>query len=279
MTQNFSYSVLLPVYHGDYPEYLKVAIDSMLAQTLKPDEIVIAVDGPISKELRGVIESYRTKHEDLFNVHYYSENRGLGLLLRDAIYLCRNEFIARMDADDYSVPERIEKQAEIFRKFPELSAVGCNCIEFEDDISKPAAYVILPEMPQEILEFSRRRNPVSHPTLLYKKSDVIAAGNYRNFYRIEDYDLVMRILHKLPKGGGGIYNIQEMLYCMRINKDFYKRRTGLKFLIVVIKLETYFLRENFISFKDYFIRCSVQTFINLMPSSFCEWFYKKFLRG
>ena len=189
---NFKYSVLLPVYHGDYPEYLKTAIDSMTAQTLKPEEILIAVDGPISDELKDVIESYRLSDEALFTVIYYPDNRGLGTLLRDALPMCRNEFVARMDADDYSVPTRIEKQAEVFAKYPGLSAVGCNVDEFTEDISRPVAHVVLPETPEECLKFARRRCPMRHPALLYKKSDVIAAGSYSGKYHLlEDYDLII----------------------------------------------------------------------------------------
>lgn len=202
-SEKFLYSVLLPVYGKDSPEYLKFAVDSMLNQTIAPEEIFIAVDGPISTELHEVIEGYVKEHEDIFTVHYYDTNRGIWAVLKDSLPLCRNEFIARMDADDYSVPTRIEKQAEIFRKYPELNVVGCNVDEFEDDINHPVAHVILPEKPEDVMKFARRRSPMRHPAMLYRKSEVISVGNYRNVYLYEDYELQARILRKKPGEGGG----------------------------------------------------------------------------
>ena len=163
----------MPVYHGDNPDYLTVAVDSMLAQTLKPEEVFIAVDGPIGDELSGVIEGYRRKYGGLFTVKYYPESRGIALTLKDSLPLCRNEFIARTDADDYSAPERVEKQAEVFEKNPSFSIVGCNVDEFTDDITKPVSHVVLPETTEEIYKFARRRTPMRHPAMLYKKSEVM----------------------------------------------------------------------------------------------------------
>ena len=199
----FKYSVLMPVYHGDNPEHLITAIDSMINQTVKPEEFFVAVDGPVNDDLRGIIEGYRAEHSDMFTVKYYPESRGIALTLRDSLPLRRNEFIARMDADDYSAPTRIEKQAAVFERHPAYSIVGCNVDEFVDDIKSPVSHVVLPETTEEILRFARRRTPMRHPAMLYKKSEVIAAGNYRNVYKYEDYDIVMRLLRNLCNGGGG----------------------------------------------------------------------------
>ncbi len=250
----------------------------MTAQTLKPEEILIAVDGSIGDELRNVIEEYRQGNNTLFTVCYYPKNRGLGAVLHDALLLCRNDFIARMDADDYSVPERIEKQAEIFRKYPELNVVGCIVDEFEDDISHPVAHVILPEKPEDVLKFARRRSPMRHPCMLYRKSEIIAVGNYRNVYHYEDYDLQERILHKKPGMGGGIYNIQEVLVYMRISKDFYRRRGGIRLMYSSLKMKARFLKDGFISLPDFIISGFGQALVTLMPGFLREWFYKKFLR-
>ena len=198
----FEYSVLMPVYHGDDPDHLITAIDSMLNQTLKPEEFFIAVDGPVSDDILWILEGYRAEHEGLFTLKYYPESRGIALTLRDALPLCRNEFVARMDADDYSAPERIEKQAAVFEAHPAYSVVGCNVDEFVDDITKPVSHVRLPETTEEILKFARRRIPMRHPAMFYKKSEVISAGNYRNVYKYEDYDILVRMLRKMTMGGG-----------------------------------------------------------------------------
>lgn len=274
MTENQFYSVLLPVYHKDLPEYIKIAIDSMLAQTLPPEEIVIAIDGPIGESLASVIHEYQLKHGGLFSVYQYDVNEGLGRLLNKTLSLCRNEYIARMDADDYSVPERMEKQFLLFRQHPEIDILGSNVNEFMKSIRKPVARVVLPEQPKDVLRFAKKRCPIRHPTLLYKKTDILNVGNYRDVFLMEDYDLIVRLLH----GGYKIYNIQEPLVFMRIGKDFYKRRGGIRYLRGVFVAKKSFLVMGFFSIKDFLISFGCQAIIILMPGWFRELFYKKFLR-
>ena len=276
-TKNFPYSVLMGLYHKDSPEFLRVAIDSMLNQTIPPEEYFIAVDGPIGEELQEVLNDYRKRYGDLFTIYYHPENRGIGAILGEVLPLCRNEFIARMDADDYSVPERIEKEAAVFEEHPEYDWVGSNVDEFHDDISRPVSHVIMPETHEEILKFARRRCPFRQPTLLVRKSAVIDAGGYRDFHRHEDYDLIVRMLHNI-RGGGKGYNLQEVLVYVRISKDFYRRRGGLQLALENLKVKAEFLRKGFISYSDFIISGLGQAVIALMPSFFIEWFYKKFLR-
>ena len=85
---NFVYSVLIPVYCKDSPEYFKLAVDSMINQTVPPEEIFIAVDGPIGDEMNGIISRYKSSDAALFTVKYFTENRGIAPTLRDALPLC-----------------------------------------------------------------------------------------------------------------------------------------------------------------------------------------------
>lgn len=199
----FPYSVLMAVYRKDSPEFLKVAVDSMLNQTIPPEEYVIAVDGPIGDELRSVLEDYKQRYPEVFRLHYHQENRGVGALLGEVLPLCRNEFIARMDPDDYSVPDRIEKEFAVFEKHPEYDWVGSNVDEFLDDMSKPVSHVIMPETTEEIFRFARRRCPFRQSSVLIKKSAVMAAGGYRDVHRYEDYELIVRVLRNMTNVGGG----------------------------------------------------------------------------
>lgn len=118
------YSVLMSLYKKENPEYLRMAIDSMLSQTVAPDEIVIVEDGPLTEELHSVIKEYVTKYPELFQIVVNEKNLGLGLALNNGLKACRNELVARMDTDDISKPERCEKQLKVFEKNPELSIVG-----------------------------------------------------------------------------------------------------------------------------------------------------------
>ena len=102
----------MSLYKKENPEYLRIAIDSMLNQTVAPDEIVLVEDGPLTDELYAVLDDYPILHR-IKN----EKNLGLGLALNIGLKECRNELVARMDTDDCSKPERCEKQLQrIFRK-------------------------------------------------------------------------------------------------------------------------------------------------------------------
>lgn len=100
------YSVLMSLYIKEKPEYLRLAVDSMLNQTVKPDEIVIVEDGPLTDALYAVLDEYGDKITRIRN----EKNLGLGLALNVGLKACRNELVARMDTDDISKLERCEVQ-------------------------------------------------------------------------------------------------------------------------------------------------------------------------
>lgn len=125
------YSVLMSLYKKEHSEYLQLALDSMLRQTVKPDEIVLVEDGPLTDELYEVLDQYK----DHLHIVVNETNLGLGLALNRGLEACRNEFVARMDTDDISKPDRCEKQLRRFAEKPGLSIVGSHIDEFVGDPS------------------------------------------------------------------------------------------------------------------------------------------------
>ena len=117
------YSVLMSLYFKEKPEYLRLAIQSMVDQTLKPDEIVIVKDGQITSELQRELDVFVDKYPILFKIVGYENNRGLGLALNYGLEHCKNELVARMDTDDIAKPNRCEKQLMAFEKDQDLSIV------------------------------------------------------------------------------------------------------------------------------------------------------------
>lgn len=268
------YSVLMSVYYKENPKWLDYAIKSMLNQTISPDEFVLIEDGPLTKELDDVVNKYVTKYKDLFNVIKIPKNGGLGPALRLGIEKCKNEFIARMDSDDYSLPTRIEKQFEIFEKDKSLGLVGTNVEEFEGNIENVNCSVILPETHDEIYKFSKKRCPFRHPSILYKKSEVLKAGNYREFYLCEDYDLWVRMLRADCK----CYNIQEPLVYMRVGSDFYKRRGGWKYMKTILKFKNEQLKVGYYSMFDYLRTTIPHIIVCLLPNNIRDYIYTNLLR-
>lgn len=272
--KDFKYSVLMSVYYKENPEWLKESIESMLNQTIIPNEVVLVEDGPLTKELDLVILNFVNKYKNLFRIIKIKENKGLGPALNLGITNCSNEFIARMDSDDYSKPNRIEEQFKIFEKKPELGLVGTNVNEFENNIENINCRVVLPELNEEIYKYSKRRCPFRHPSLLYKKSAVLKAGNYREFYLCEDYDLYVRMI----SSGCICYNIQQSLVYMRIGHDFYKRRGGWKYMKSILRFKKELLKTGYFSFFDYLKSAIPHIIVCLLPNSFRDWIYRNLLR-
>lgn len=180
-----------------------------------------------------------------------------------------------MDSDDISVCDRCEKQLKKFAENPELDIIGSNIAEFIDNTKNVQAYRNLPETDEQIRKFAKRRNPFGHPSIMFKKSKVLEAGNYREYYLCEDYDMWIRLIEH----GAKCYNFQEILVFMRIGEDFYKRRGGIKYLKSILKFKKKQYKKGFFGKKDYFISAGTHIVICLMPNKIRDLFYKKVLRG
>ena len=268
------YSVLMSVYHKENPTWFDESIKSMFEQTIKPNEFVLVEDGPLTKELYDVVEKYKKEYPNEFKVVAIEKNVGLGPALRRGVEECSNEYIARMDSDDYSIPQRIEKEFEVFERHPDIGMVGTNVSEFIDSINNVICNVILPETNEEIIKFSKRRCPFRHPSIMYKKSAVLKAGNYRNFYLCEDYDMWIRMI----RSGCKCYNIQKIYVYMRIGKDFYKRRGGHKYFKSINKFKKEQLNNGYFSIIEYLESSIPHAIVCYMPNFMRDFVYRNLLR-
>ena len=111
-----NYSVLMSVYHGEKPKYLRQSIESIFAQTIPTNDFVLICDGPLTEELDLVIQEMYDAHPDVFRVIRLEVNQGLCNALNYGLVECRNELIARMDSDDVAFANRCELQLEKFQK-------------------------------------------------------------------------------------------------------------------------------------------------------------------
>lgn len=268
----------MSVYYKEQPQNLEKSIQSMIDQTVKSDEFIIVKDGPLTNELNDVINRFVTKYPGLFTIIANETNLGLGPALRKGVEISRNELIARMDSDDYAVPERCEKQLRLFKNDTELGAVGSFEAEFINSIDNVVSIHKVPETNEEIVNFMRRRCAVLHPTILFKKKEVIRSGNYQktSFYAVyEDYDLFSRMIFDAHVK---CYNIQEALYYIRTSEDFYERRGGIPYAKTVLRFKWHLLKKRNISFVDFCISGFGQAFVCILPNKLRKVFYIKFLR-
>lgn len=269
-----AYSVLMSVYRRERPEYLRIALDSMIGQTIKPSEIVMVKDGQLTEDLDEVLDEYGLRYPKLFRFVSYEENRGLGFALREGVRACTHEIIARMDTDDYSYPNRMEIQLRAMCD-DGYDMVGSQVSEFIDDPNNPVAITALPEGPEEIRSYSKRRNPFRHPPMTFRKSRVIEAGNYGpDFLYFEDWDLFNRMLAI----GCRARNIHETLVAMRVSSDFYSRRGGLPYLGHAWDFKKAQFERGYFTAGDLIISFIPQAVVCLLPNTVRSLVYSRLLR-
>ena len=263
------YSVLMSLYKKEHPEYLRLALDSMLNQTVKPDEIVLVEDGPLTPELYAILDEYpmlhRVKNE---------KNLGLGLALNEGLKVCRNELVARMDTDDISKPDRCEKQLRRFEEKPELAIVGSHIDEFVGTPDNIISQRKVPLTSEAIYNFAKKRSAFNHPAVMYRKSAVMAGGGYSDLKRNQDVDLFGRMLFK----GYKAENIDEALLWFRSSDELAARRKSWENTKSYIDTIKKFWKMGYSSFADYAKVAVAQTGMFILPASMQNWVYKKFLR-
>lgn len=263
------YSVLMSLYKKENPEYLRIAIDSMLNQTVAPDEIVLVEDGPLTDELYAVLDDYPMLHRVKNEI-----NLGLGLALNVGLKKCRNELVARMDTDDCSKPERCEKQLQRFLEKPYLAIVGSHIDEFIGDTSNVISQRIVPTTSEEIYKFAKKRSAFNHPAVMYSKTAVLENNGYADLKRNQDVDLFGRMQFK----GYKAENIDEALLWFRSSDELAKRRKSWQNSWSYIATIRKFWKMGYSSFTDYAIVGIAQTGMYLMPIKLQNYIYKNFLR-
>lgn len=270
---DLKYSVLMSVYYKENPEYLRESIMSMMEQTVVPDEIVLMKDGQLTPALDLVLDEFKTN--EILKIIELENNVGLGKALNIGLKECKNELIARMDTDDISYRKRCEKQLEKFRSNSELSVLGSAIEEFIDDPENIISYKMVKVNHKDILTQMKYKNAMNHPSVMYKKSDVLEAGNYLHCFLNEDYYLWIRMIQK----GFKFENISEPLVKMRITNETYLRRGGWKFFITQKQLFKYMLENKLISVFQYIFNCSNRFIVQFMvPNKVRRFLYLSIMR-
>lgn len=267
------YSVLMSVYNKENSKYFRESIESMLSQTVITDDFVIVCDGPLTKELNDVIEDFTRNSPNLFNIIRLDKNNGLGIALNEGLKYCKNEFVARMDSDDISLRDRCKKQLEVMEE-EQVDIVSGTISEFVDDISNVKASRVLPETGEDIIRFSKKRNPFNHPAVMFKKSKAESVGGFKHFPYFEDYYLWVRMLEQGSIG----YNIQDTILYMRAGEDMYARRGGLKYVKCIWRFRWQLKKMGYTNWMQFIISTIPHVIVGIMPNGIRKIFYKKILR-
>lgn len=268
------YSVLMSVYAKEKPEFLKLSIESMLAQTYPTDDFVLVCDGNLTEELDEVV-SYYEKNFRCFRPLRFDENIGTGKCANAGIDACKNEYIVKMDSDDIALPERCEISLYTMAKHPEIDMLGSYIEEFDSDTGEHIAVKKTPLAHKKIKTYAKRRNPFNNQTLVYKKSAALRAGGYTEIKRCEDYEFVVKMLAAGARGR----NLDKVLVKYRVTKDNLARRKNWANTRSFIDVRWRIFRMGYSGLIDFIVPCAAQIAIFILPKSFTGKFYKKFLRS
>lgn len=225
MINTSKFSVLLSVYRDESSENLHDCLFSIYdSQVLKPDEIVLIKDGPLTEELENLICTWINRLPDIVKVYSLVENCGLAIALNFGLQKCSYELVARMDSDDISLPKRFSEQVRFLAQNTDISVLSSYIEEFDTQMSKSQGVRSLPLKHSDIAVFAKSRNPISHPATIFRKSAVLSVGGYPVFQRAQDYALWSLMITK----GFQFANLKEVLLYMRTGSGLLKRR-GLKY--------------------------------------------------
>lgn len=261
----------MSVYFKEQPNNLRQAMESMRCQTVPTDDFVLVCDGPLTDELDAVIGEEQEKLGSVLHVLRLEKNEGLGNALNEGLKICRNELVARMDSDDLSRSERCEKQLGLFERYPEISLSSGTVSEFIDDPADPTGKREVPITNEEIRVFSRKRNPMNHPCVMFRKSAVEKAGGYKETYHLfEDYYLWVRMLMK----GFKAWNSKDILLDMRSPADMYLRRGGKKYADDMLRFHRWMKKSGWSSETEYLTGAVPHAVVCVMPNGLRKLIYQ-----
>ena len=254
-----AFSLLVPVYDGDRPDYLQRAFRSAVEdQTVRPDQVVIVRDGPVRDELAACLDALRRTSPVPVTFVELASNSGLGPALDRGLAASWFDVIARMDADDVAMPHRFAVQLPLMQ---DADIVGAGLLEFVADTDDIVGQRVPPTDPAQIKRYARMHDPFNHPTVVYRRSAVLAAGGYGDFPLMEDYALFAKML----AGGARAVNVAEPLVFYRVGPEAFKRRGGTGLLRSELRLQREFLRRRFISRPEYLRNVLVRGGYRVIP--------------
>lgn len=262
-------AVIMSLYKSDKLIYVKQSVDSILSQTYADYNFFIQYDGFVMKD----IDNYLlTLHDERIHIFRRNENKGLAYSLNEllgSVIPEEYEYIARMDADDISMPERFEKQLDYMESHPECDIVGTWAYEVRSDGSE----FYRKQMPithNECREFFMQRDCMIHPTVLFRRSYFEKAG----YYSLDTFfgEDTMMWAQGFAKGCR-FANIPEYLFKFRLNDDFFNRRRGWKHAKAILKLRWKVNKMLHYPFKAY-LYAFAYAGVKMMPTKVLNLIYK-----
>jgi glycosyltransferase involved in cell wall biosynthesis len=253
------FALLVSVYDGDRPDHIRRAMRSAVDdQTVRPDQVIIVRDGPVRDELARCLDELQRASPVPVTFVPLPRNAGLGPALDRGLAASWFDVVARMDADDVAMPHRFEVELPLIA---DADIVGAGLLEFVEDTDDIVGRRVPPTGPGQIRRYARMHDPFNHPTVVYRRAAVLAAGGYGDLPLMEDYALFARML----QGGARAVNVAEPLVYYRVGTKAFKRRGGTGLLRSELRLQRDFLGRGFISRPEYVRNVIVRGGYRLIP--------------
>jgi glycosyltransferase involved in cell wall biosynthesis len=271
--KNF-FSVSMSVYSGDSSSSVKEAIASIIEQSLPPSEIILVVDGPVSNEIISVIATYENTYS-IMKVIWLDKNVGHGKARRIGLENCKYELVALMDSDDIARSDRFQKQVAVIEANTDVSVVGGQIEEFDNDTGLKVGVRQVPYLDCDIKKYLKKRCPMNQMTVMFRKSHVMQAGGYLDWHYNEDYYLWIRMAIQ----GYVFHNMEDTLVDVRVNDDMYGRRGGLKYFLSEARLQRFMLEAKLISILGFLSNVSIRFVVQvLLPNKIRKILFLRFFR-
>jgi O86/O127-antigen biosynthesis alpha-1,3-N-acetylgalactosaminyltransferase len=269
------FSVLISTYKNDNSDCLNKALESIFNQSLTPNQVVLVIDGNIPAESEKILLKFKETYSDIFETVRLANNLGLGNALNQGLKYCIFPLVARMDSDDECFFDRFKKQVEYLTKHKDVAVVGSFVEEF---ITIPQDYGKIKKAPigyAKIKKYATYRNPLNHPTVMFRKEAIESVGSYKEINLFEDYYLWLRLL----KAGYKIDNISESLVYFKIGNDLIGRRHGFSYMKKELAFFTTCRKEGLLSFISYFLLIISRLPMRLLPKKVLLILYRNLLRN
>ena len=269
------FSILISLYYKENPQALDRCFQSIWKeQTIRPNEIILVLDGPIGNQLTLCVEKWQQFIGSSLKVIPLSQNIGLGQALNAGLKHCTNEWVFRMDTDDICKPNRFEKQVKFIKSHPNVVLFGGQILEFDRNPDDLAVIKSVPTTDNDIKKFAQKRCPFNHMTVAYKKSVIKELGGYQHHLFMEDYNLWLRVIGK----GYEVANLPDVILYARVGNGMHARRKGYEYIKSEKQLLN--LKKDLKLQNPWYanILFLVRSAFRLMPSSLLGKIYNTFLR-
>lgn len=270
------FSVIMSVYKNDVPEFVSIALDSILEyQTIKPNEVVLVRDGHVPDELDYLLDEYEKRYPQVLNIIRLEQNIGLGNALKIGVENAKYDIVARMDSDDICMAKRFELQSEYIKQHPDVDIVGGQITEFIDSPTNIVGKRIVPCDNDKIYEFMKSRCAFNHVTVMFRRNAILGVGNYQDWFWNEDYYLWVRMMTAKCV----FANVPEVLVNVRTGVGQYARRGGWRYFKSEMGIQRYMFDNHLINGRGYLINVIKRLIVQvLLPNRIRGWVYRTFAR-